>query len=195
MTTIVVVEKDGLAALAADSLTSLGEMRMTARYAAGKSKVLKVGEAYVGLSGNTVHRQVLESYFAGLKRPVRLGSPREIFETWRRMHVVLKERYYLNPKDEDSDPYEATQIAGLIASAHGLFGVFSLRDVHQYSRFWAMGSGREYALGALAVLYEMPLGAEEIARRAVEAACEFDKSSGLPLESYTVRKRRGSQPR
>ena len=42
----------------------------------------------------------------------------------------------------------------LVANAHGLFGVYSLRDVFEYERFWASGSGGEYALGAMHALYD-----------------------------------------
>ncbi len=29
----------------------------------------------------------------------------------------------------------------LIANAHGIFGAYSMRDVLEYERFWASGSG------------------------------------------------------
>ena len=40
-----------------------------------------------------------------------------------------------------------------IANAHGIFGVYSMRDVIEYERFWASGSGGDYALGAMHALY------------------------------------------
>jgi ATP-dependent protease HslVU (ClpYQ) peptidase subunit len=186
MTTVAVVRKAGYAAIAADSLTSFGDMRLSAAYARDKRKVLRVGDGYLGLSGSTAHYAVLESHFASLEKPPALSGRREIFETWRELHEALKTRYFLNPKDEDSDPYESTQINALMASPHGLFGIYSLREIFQYERFWAMGSGREYALGALAVLYDRLPTARAVAEAAVLAACEFDKGSAPPLESYEV---------
>lgn len=186
MTTVVIVQKDGLACIAADSLTSFGEMRLSATYAQAKSKIVKVGDAYLGLTGSTAHFNVLESYFKKTRRVFRLRNRHEIFEAWMKLHEDLKDKYFLNPKDDAADPYESTQLNALIASPHGLFAAFSLREVFEFSRFWAMGSGREYALGALHVLYDRPGGAREIAEAAIAAACEFDKSSGLPIEAYVI---------
>jgi ATP-dependent protease HslVU (ClpYQ) peptidase subunit len=60
--------------------------------------------------------------------------------------------------------------------------------VQEFSRFYAYGSGSDYALGALWALYERPnLSALQIARQAIEAAAEFDDGTALPLQSYTVR--------
>lgn len=186
MTTVVVVRKGELACIAADSLTSFGEMRLTAEMSVGKRKVLPVGEAYLGLSGSSSHFAVLESHFASLDTVPEFRTKTEIFETWRRLHAVLKEHYFLNPKDEASDPYESSQITGLAVSPYGIFGIYSLREVFEYRTYWALGSGREYALGALASLYGRLETAQEIAEEAVRSACLFDKGSSLPLESHVV---------
>lgn len=190
MTTVAVVTKNGFAAIAADSLTSFGDTRLTGEMAIGKEKILAVDSVHIGLAGSAAHNAVLRSYFSKKQNPRRFGSRAEIFETWRRMHRALKEDYFLNPKDEDSDPYENTQIAALLATPDGIFGVFSLRDVYQYRRYWAIGSGRDFALGALGALYDRLDTAEEIARQAVEVACAMDKSSSLPVEARAVRLRK-----
>lgn len=49
------------------------------------------------------------------------------------------------------------------------------------NEFWAMGSGAEYAMGAMA--------AGKNAKQAVEIACQFDPGSRLPLQHATVRQR------
>jgi ATP-dependent protease HslVU (ClpYQ) peptidase subunit len=191
VTTIAVVAKDGLACIAADSLTSLGEMKLPGVLTEDRRKILKVGDSYIGLSGSTSHYGVLESYFASAAHRPSFRTRKAVFETWRKLHSNLKEHYFLNPKDEDSDPYESSQITALLATPWGLYGVFTMREVFAYPRFWAMGSGREYALGALHTLYDRPGSAAEIAEAAVLAGCEFDKSSAAPVEKYvvTLRKR------
>ena len=63
--------------------------------------------------------------------------------------ITGKEQHFLNPKEEEDDPYESTQITALIANANGIFGVYSMREVFEYNHFWAVGSGREFALGAM----------------------------------------------
>ncbi|MNT73489.1 hypothetical protein D3C72_2122000 [compost metagenome] len=57
-----------------------------------------------------------------------------------------------------------------------------------FDRFWGIGSGRNYALGAMHAVYDRPdLDAGEIARIGVDAGVEFDKSSAGPIEVHTVR--------
>ena len=76
----------------------------------------------------------------------------------------------------------------MIANPRGIFGVSGHRTVQEFSRFYAYGSGSDYALGALYSTYEQPgLDAEALARHAIEAAAEFDDGTGLPITSFTVR--------
>ena len=74
----------------------------------------------------------------------------------------------------------------VIANAHGIFGVYPMREIYQFSRFWAIGSGRKFAMGAMHVAYEQNLSAREIAEIGVQAGCEFDVNSSLPMTVYTV---------
>ncbi|MHB1421250.1 MAG: hypothetical protein ACYCX4_17010 [Bacillota bacterium] len=53
-------------------------------------------------------------------------------------------------------------------------------------RHTAYGSGYRFAMGALKVAYEQNLPAEEVARLALEAAAEFDDSTGAPFEIYKI---------
>ena len=57
--------------------------------------------------------------------------------------------------------------------------------------FDAIGSGGNYALGALHAIYDGPprLPAEEIARRACAAAVHFDLSCGGEQDVFTVNAR------
>ena len=109
-----------------------------------------------------------------------------IFETFRRLHPILKEQHFLNPKEEEDDPYESTQVTALVANARGIFGVYSMREVFEYTRYWAAGSGREFALGAMHALYPRLKTAEAVARAGMAAGTEFDKNSALPMTLYTL---------
>jgi len=68
----------------------------------------------------------------------------------------------------------------------GIFGLYSLREVDQYTRFWAIGSGAEFALGAMQVAYDQLDDAQAIARAGIEAGACFDNSSALPMSSYSL---------
>ena len=186
MSTIVVVKKAGKVCIAADSLTTFGDLQMGAKYDVAHEKILKYKENYIGIVGSAAHSLVMESILNDKETSVDLSTRLGIFESLRQLHPVLKEKYFLNSKDEDEDPYESTQIDGLIANPNGIFGIHSLREVSEYSHFWSIGSGSEYALGAMFAVYENYDTAEAIARVGVEAGSEFNTASAMPLTLYTT---------
>ncbi len=186
MSTIVVVKKAGKVCIAADSLTSFGDLRLSSDYDAAHDKILRQKDNHIGIVGSAAHQLVMESILADKKNRIDFSSRLAIFETFRRLHPLLKEQYYLNPKDEDDDPYESTQIDALIASPQGIFGVHSLREVTEYKRFWSIGSGSEYALGAMFTVYDELDDAALIAEKGVQAGAEFNNASAMPLSRYVV---------
>ena len=52
MSTIVVVKKNGKACIAADTLTSFGDLRMGADYDVSHDKIQAYGEGYFGIVGS-----------------------------------------------------------------------------------------------------------------------------------------------
>ncbi len=191
MSTVVVVKKAGKVCIAADSLTSFGDLKLSSYYDAAHDKILSYDENYLGIVGSAAHQLVLESVFASKKvvekkTDLDFSSRLSVFESFRTLHPVLKEKYFLNAKDEDDDPYESTQIDALIANPFGIFGVHSLREVTEYNKFWAIGSGAEYAIGAMFAIYDKAETAEEIAQMGVAAGAEFNNASSMPLSSYVV---------
>ncbi len=61
-----------------------------------------------------------------------------------------------------------------------------MREVFEYTRFWAVGSGREFALGAMIAQYQRLRSAAAIATSGIEAGAMFDRNSALPMTLYTV---------
>jgi ATP-dependent HslUV protease, peptidase subunit HslV len=187
MSTIVVVRKGDQAAIAADTLTKWGSQRESAAYVVNHQKIVPVGAGFVAYCGPSSARHMLKGYFGSLKIPPKFTDPEDIFATWLLLHTACKERYFLNPSEDSSDSVESTRFDTLIASPHGIFGVGSHRLVQEFTRFYAYGSGMEYAMGALWALYDDPtLTAEALAVRAVEAAAEFNDATGLPVISHGV---------
>jgi ATP-dependent HslUV protease, peptidase subunit HslV len=187
MSTIVVVRKGDQAAIAADTLTKWGSQKESATYVVNHQKIIPVGKAFVAYCGPSSARHMLKGYFSSLKTPPKFTDPDDIFATWLMLHHACKERYHLNPNEDTADAVESTRFDSLIASPHGIFGVGSHRLVQEFTRFYAYGSGMEYALGALWALYDNPtLTAEALALKAIEAAAEFNDSTGLPTVHYTV---------
>jgi ATP-dependent protease HslVU (ClpYQ) peptidase subunit len=185
MTTIVAVRKNDEITIAADSLTTFGDTRLTAQYDRTPEKILHYRGNYIGLCGSAAHQLVFESLLAK-HADLDFSGKAAIFETFRKLHPILKEQHFLNPKEEEDDPYESTQVTALVANAEGIFGVYSMREVFEYTRFWAVGSGREFAIGAMYALYPKLRTAEAIARAGIDAGATFDRNSGLPMTLYSV---------
>lgn len=186
MTTIVAVKKNGIAAIAADSLTTFGDTRLGRQYKGEHDKIIEIGGSYIGLCGSSAHHLVLSALLPKLE-DIRLGSRMEVYETFRRLHPILKEQGYLNPKEDEDDPYESSQITALIVNGSGIYGVYSYREVFDYDRFWSIGSGRNFALGAMFAAYDRCKTAAEVARIGVAAGAEFDTATQGPIVLHTVR--------
>lgn len=188
MTTLVAVRKHDEIAIAADSLTTFGDVRLPATFDRSYDKIVRYDDTYIGLCGSAAHQLVFESLLKANGK-LDFSSKLAIFETFRKLHPILKEQHFLNPKEEEDDPYESTQITALIANPHGIFGVYSMREVFEYAQFWAVGSGKEFALGAMHALYARLRTAEAVAAAGVEAGAFFDKNSALPMTRYILKVR------
>src|SRR5262245_60813109 len=185
MTTLVAVRKNDEIAIAADSLTTFGDTRLSAEYDRTSEKIVQYKGTYIGLCGSAAHQLVFESLLAK-HDDLDFTNRQSIFETFRMLHPILKEQHFLKTKEDEDDPYESTQITALIANRRGIFGVYSMREVFEYTRYWAAGSGREFALGAMNALYDRLETAQAVAKAGVEAGALFDKNSALPLTLYTL---------
>jgi ATP-dependent HslUV protease, peptidase subunit HslV len=184
MTTCVVVRKDNQIAIAADTLVTFGDTRLSNSYEAN-SKIFKVGDSYITLAGTAAHFPVMRKLLTEMGDSCKLNSRDEVFETYSKVHQILKENYFLNTKEEEDDPYESSQIVSLIANPHGIFGVYSYREVFSFDRFWGIGSGRNFALGAMYAVYDKAESARKIAEVGVMAGAEFDKSTSAPFQLYS----------
>lgn len=187
MSTVVVARKGGTVAIASDSLVTFGETRLPHGYEAN-DKMFAVAGSWVGTVGTTAHMPVLRQALGALpKEELQLHARDAIFETFLKLHPKLKERYFLNTKEQDSDPYESSQFSILIANVHGIFGVESYREVFEFDRFWAIGSGRRFALGGMHAVWDKARSAREVAQAGVAAGCEFDTSSAGPVRVQTIK--------
>lgn len=186
MSTVVAVVKNNKACIAGDSLTSFGDTKLAARHIKHSDKILNFKNNYLGVVGSAAHQLVLESIFENHAKLLNLQSRATIFDSLRKLHPILKEQYYLNSKDEDEDAYESSRFDALLMNAKGIFGIYALREVDEYQQYWAIGSGAEFALGAMFSVYDALDDVEDIAKIGVRAGAEFDRSSSLPLTSYTL---------
>ena len=186
MSTIVAVKKNGKACIAADTLTTFGDIKQSSEFDDTHDKIYAHQDNYFGIVGSAAHHVVVQSLLSKYGEGLKFNSQVEIFESFRKLHPILKDEYYLNPKDEEEDPYESSRIDTLLINPHGIFAIYALREVFEYSRFWAVGSGGDVALGAMYAIYDRLDDPEEIAKIGVEAGATFNNATALPLTSYII---------
>ena len=191
MTILVVVKKAGQLVMAADTLVTFGDTALAHRYEAN-SKIFKVdtpaGISYVGTAGTVAHFPALRKAMAALpKADLKLSSKDEVYDTFLKLHPLLKENFFLQTKEDDNDPYESMQFTVVVANSSGIYGLYSYREIFEFKEFWAIGSGRSFALGAMHAAWGNAKTAKEVALAGMHAGCEFDKNSGGPIDVYSVK--------
>jgi ATP-dependent HslUV protease subunit HslV len=186
MTTIVVVRKGDTAVIAADCLTTFGTTRLAPAYDRHPEKITRHGDSFIGVAGSAAHQLVLENLLAR-GGPVDLNGKAAIYETFRKLHPMLKDEAFLNPKEEEDDPYESSQMTCMIANPSGIFAVYSMREVFEFDRFWSIGSGRDFALGAMYTVYDRAKSATTVAQAGIAAGAEFDTGTSEPVTLHEVR--------
>ena len=117
----------------------------------------------------------------------KLSNRHEIYDSFLRLQETLKDHYFILPKDDNSDqPVESNQLTAMIVNKNGIFEVGSYREVTEFKTFWAIGSGRRFALGAMHALYEKNVSARTIVEAGVAAAAEFDDGCSAPINSHLM---------
>jgi ATP-dependent protease HslVU (ClpYQ) peptidase subunit len=186
MSVVVVVKKDKKIVIAADTLTTHHSyIGINSTHKANSSKIVKYKDNYIGSVGAAVANQMLLSSLMSKNQEFSFYGIDNIYNSMIKIHRILKKDHYLYPHKKDQIS-ETSHLNLLIANSSGIYGISSYRYIADYSKFWAVGSGMTYALGAMEQAYsEYP--AEEIAKIGVEAACEFDKHCELPLNIHIIK--------
>jgi ATP-dependent protease HslVU (ClpYQ) peptidase subunit len=187
MSVVVAVTKNHSTILAADSLTLFGSSQRMPAANSSTTKVRRIGSALLGATGWGIYDNILDNFLVEHPPPT-FGSESEIFafflELWRALH----DRYsFVNDQCHDKDsPFGDLDSTFLIGTGEGIFKVSHDMDVARFKQYYAIGSGSEYALGAMHQLYDQSLDAAEIARRAVRTAIEFDVNCGGEVTEHAL---------
>lgn len=185
MSTVVVVKKDGKAVIAADTLTTCGNTKESAEYVVNHQKIIKHEGNFLGVTGSATLQIAMRDFLATTKKDILLDNIADIFRFGLELHRKLKDEYFLRP--EDDEDFETFHGDILIANPKGIFGLSSYRYVQEYSKFYANGSGGDFALGAMYAVYkDETKSAEEIAEIGVRAGTEFDDGSAAPIDYQTI---------
>jgi ATP-dependent protease HslVU (ClpYQ) peptidase subunit len=187
MSSIVAVKKNGLAVIGADTQFNRGNTIVQSKYQKNHKKILRFKESYLGIIGSSAHHNVMQSVLGKYRNDICFNGVQDIFDTFLRLHPKLKEDYFVNTSEDKEQEYESNQLHILLVNPYGIFDIQSYLEVTEFSRFWSIGTGDEYALGAMYAVYDKLDDPRQIAKTAISAACEFDDSSGLPLICHTVK--------
>ncbi|GHC01073.1 MFS transporter [Cerasicoccus arenae] len=189
MSVVVAVEKGNRVAIAADSLYTAGNLRVPPEYKINHQKLFKWGSCWLGLIGwgalSNITESLIRDYPDAMNDPSRQG----VFDSLRALHPIMRDDFYLETSEDKGQPVESSQLDGLLISSRGIVGFSSYRNVNEYARFWAIGAGREYALGAMHACYDRLRDPAAIARNGVNAAITFNDSCGAPVQIHTLSKK------
>ncbi len=179
--------KDDEIAIAADTQMSLGSLVTTAEDLKNCDKLLRVNDNVIGIVGWTAMSTMLETIVSEKARLFVMDDRKKIYKSLMKLHEEMKENYYLETDEHKSQPVESLQLDALIINRNGIFEFGSYREVNQYLRFWAIGSGSRYSLGAMEALYDKAIDAKELVETGVHTAAKFDGHCSLPATSEVMK--------
>jgi ATP-dependent protease HslVU (ClpYQ) peptidase subunit len=179
MSVIVAIRKDNRIVMAADTLTTFGDSEQMPQENARTAKVGRIGDSLIGGAGWAVYDDILNDFLSTRPTP-DLSSSRNIFtfflDFWRALH----EHYtFVNDQAASTNtPFGDLDSTFLIANTGGIFTVASDLGVTPLNKYYAIGSGGEYAIGVLYTLYDRTEDIASIATDAVNAAIAMNFQCG-----------------
>jgi len=187
MSIALAIEKNGELIVAADTLTSFGHTKVPPALHAAE-KVRRVGTSFLATTGWGLYENILDDVIVRRKN-IRLGSREQIFAFFLRLWNDLHKKYsFVNDQidEKESGPFGNLDSTFIVAGRTGIFYVGPDMSVTRVKHYFAIGSGAQFALGALNAMYDSKLGAEAIARQAVTAAIAFDTYCGGEVQIHRV---------
>ena len=180
MTTICAVKRGNEYAIAADSLVCDHVIRHDRT-----SKITKVGDAFVGFSGNSLHAGLAYRYFQKMlpDETKDITKVQDVQRLFFNVQAGIEQTTGIDLEIKDNGQ-DRTTAAALFVNDKGICVILDWQEVHNYSNFMAIGSGSSFALGAAKALYEHSgLSASAIAVQAVHIATKYDPYSGGKITS------------
>lgn len=190
MTTITAVTKDGQNAIYSDSQLVRGNLKENSSDIVDNfafvNKIFSAFNSEIGMSGDDATIQAIkeiliknyDGHVANSPGVIKFNNVMDMRESWRKIYKKLIDEYFLAaiPEEETGIPFIGVRF--LIANSNGIFGIDGRGCAHQYKKFYAIGSGEDFAMGAMFAMYDKEYSAHEIAMKGVQAGIEFDLNSG-----------------
>lgn len=187
MSIVCAAVKDGEIAIAADTQTNFGSTIISSAYLDNCYKLFPFRDNVIGFVGWNATWNIVEHLLSRNDIHWDFSSRNAVFDTLLKLQPTLKNEYFLETKEDDDQPVESNQLDMLLATPNGLFHVGSLREVNEIKTYWAIGSGKRFAYGAMYALWETDNSVQHIAEAGAAAAAEFDESCGFPVNIASVK--------
>ncbi len=189
MSVVIAVRKGNEIVLASDLQSNFGDFTVPPSNHRA-SKVRKIGASLLGSTGWGLYDNILDDYLAR-QQAVDLADETSIFgffvQFWKELHQVYS---FVNDQCAgDESPFGDLDATFLVGSRRGIFYVSGNMSVSRFEQYFAIGSGADFALGALHALYSEKKDARFLARKAAEAALEFDTKCGGGIEFQKIKVR------
>lgn len=187
MSIAVAVKKGRKTVIAADTQSNFGDRRVSIDNHRAP-KIRRVGSAYIATTGWGIYDDILRDYLPRTRRPA-LRTEKEVFTFFMRLWKQLHERYSLvndQPHEDDQSPFGDLDAAFLVVSKGSILQVSGNMSVSRFEKYYAVGSGADFAMGALHVLYDRIDDAAALAREACAAAMAFDVFCGGDIDVFTA---------
>ncbi len=187
MSIVTAVRSSQSITIAADTLAVFGEGMIVPTQNARTSKLMPIGNAIVGGTGWAVYDDIIDHYLIDHAAP-DLTSRRDIYTFFLELWSALREKYTLvNEQAASKDtPFGDLDASFLVASPGGLFKVSSDLGVTEFAQWYAIGSGAEYAMGAMHAMADQGVDAERVARAGCQAAIDLDAHCGGEIDVMRV---------
>lgn len=153
------------------------------------SKFVRVGTTAIGVVGYSVYKMVLLDYASKLRKMPKFENEHAVFEFFLRFWRALRLHYHFvrDQTSDESSPFVDLNARFLLGTKKAIFQVDRDLGVTRYETYAAIGSGGEFALGALRATFDLPdMELEEVAKRAVGAATAFDSYCGGGTEFVRI---------
>ncbi len=186
MSVIVAIKKDQQVILAADSQHTFGSSK-PGEGNMQESKIRKLREAYLAGTSWALYDNILDDFLAQ-KGEVMLQTKQQVFAFFKELWKALHDQYsFVNDQCDDKEtPFGDLDASFMVVTREHIFYISSDMCVTEFNKYHAIGSGSDFSIGAMHVLYDQNLDAAAIAQQAVQAAISHNIYCGGPVDMVRV---------
>lgn len=187
MSTVVAVVKNNQICIGADTRGTWSNTAVSHENSSSTKLIEWEGVGTFAVVGNAAAKIPFSMFLEAYEKPAKITNT-TLYVLLRDFIKHAKEYELLQPDITESLFHTYQNM--LFACPTGAYAIDSQRGVYDVNKYFAMGSGEDFAMGAMAHTYPLKYTAEQIALAGLESAAELDIYSGVPLETVVMKKKR-----